>query len=68
MPLAGTINNSHPTMRDLVENLIIAEPPIGIAHIDLREHVFQRFIIRSIGSQTPTEQTIQTKAACNAQC
>ena len=45
-------------MPDLVENLIVAEPAIGIAHIDLKEHVFQRFIIRSIGSQTPTEQTI----------
>jgi hypothetical protein len=46
--------------------LIIAKPPIGIAHIDLSEHIFQRFIIRSIGSQTSTEQTIQTKAASNA--
>jgi hypothetical protein len=68
MPLAGTINNSHPAMPDLVENLIIAEAPIGIAHIDLSEHLFQRFIIRSIGSQTPIEQTIQTKAASDAQC
>ncbi len=55
-------------MPDLIENLIIAQPPIGIAHIDLREHVFERFIIRSIGSQTPTEQTIQTKAASHARC
>ena len=66
MPLAGTINNPHAAMPDLVENLIIADPPIGIAHIDLSEHIFQRFIIRSIGSQTSTEQTIQTKAASNA--
>jgi hypothetical protein len=68
MPLAGTINNSHPAMPDLVENLIITEAPIGIAYVDLSEHVFQRFIIRSIGSQTQTEQTIQTKAASNARC
>jgi hypothetical protein len=55
-------------MPDLVENLIITQPPIGIAHIDLIEHVLQRFIIRSVGSQTPIEQAIQTKAASDARC
>ena len=66
MPLAGAINNSHAAMPDLVEHLIIANTPIGIAHIDLSEHIFQRFIIGSIGSKTSMEQTIQTKAASNA--
>jgi hypothetical protein len=66
MPLAGTINNSHPTTPDLVENLIITEAPIGIAHIDFSERVVQRFIIRTIGSQAQTKQTIQTKTASNA--
>ncbi len=53
-------------MPDLFENLIIAQPPIGIAHINFSQHVFQRFIIRSIRSQTPIEQTIQAKATSDA--
>jgi hypothetical protein len=35
--LAGTINNSHPAMADFFKNLIIAQSPVGIAHIDRSE-------------------------------
>src|SRR5581483_3557199 len=68
MPLPGAINDSHPAMPDLFENLIITQPPIGIADIDFSQHVFQRFTIGSISSQTSIEQTIQTKTASNARC
>jgi hypothetical protein len=55
-------------MPDLFENLIITQPPIGVTHIDFSEQVLQRFIIRSMSSQTLMEQTIQTKTAYDTRC
>jgi len=66
MPLPGAINNPHPATPDLFQNLIIAQPPIGIADIDFSKHVLQRFAVVSISAETATEQTSQTKTSPDA--
>jgi hypothetical protein len=44
MPLPRPINEPHPAAPYFFQNLIIAHPPIGIAHIEFAEHVIKRFI------------------------
>src|SRR5882724_4345525 len=68
MPLPGAINNPHPATPDLFENLIIAQSPIGIAHVDFSEHVLQRFSVVSVSAKTTVEQTTQTKTPRHARC
>ena len=68
VPLTRAINNAHPAAADLFEDLIVAKSPIGITHIDLAEHVFERFRIASVTSQTFIQQTVQTETARDTRC
>ena len=62
---ARAIDDAHPAAPDLVQNLIVAEPPIGDrAHRSQTASVFQRFIIRSIGPDPDRADTTQAKAPC----
>ena len=66
MAFPGAINNPDPATPDLFDNLIITQPPIGIAHVDFSEHVLERFLVASISAQTLMQQTGQTETAPHA--
>ena len=66
--LAGAINDAHSATADLFEDLIIAQPPTGVAHIDSSQFVFKHFIVAGISVQTLMEQTRQTKTASDPRC
>ena len=65
VPLPRAINDAHAAAPDLFENLVITQPPIGVAHIDSSEHVLERFMVASISAQTLIQQTGQTETAPN---
>ena len=48
MPLSRPINNAHPAASDFFENLIIAQPPIGVVHINFAQQVIQRLSVLAI--------------------
>src|SRR5206468_122748 len=66
--LASAINNAHPAAADLFEDLIVAKSPIGVTHIDLPEHVLERFRIASIIAKTFMQQTGQTETTRDTGC
>jgi hypothetical protein len=61
--LPRAIDDAHPSPSDFLEDLIIAEPPLAVADIDVGEHLIERFGAVGIGFQTALEQAIQTGAA-----
>jgi hypothetical protein len=61
--LAGTINDAHTATPDLLEDLIISQPPTGVAHIDSSEFVSKHFVVASLSVQPLMEQTRQTETA-----
>src|ERR671918_2712055 len=69
MPLPGTINDAHSAASDFFQDLIFAQPPIGVAHFNFTEHVLERFICltRAVGvPHALREQTPQTKSRSDA--
>src|SRR5207247_1166083 len=68
MPLARAINDTHSTAPDFFQNLIIAQSPVGIAHIDFSKHILKRFTVMAVGAQTLREQTAQAKSPPHAPC
>jgi hypothetical protein len=61
--LPCAIDDAHSAPPNFLEDLIIAEPPLGVADIDFGEHLIQRFGGVGIGFQTALEQAIQTETA-----
>src|SRR5262249_55931425 len=66
--LARAINDAHTATPDFLQDLIVANAPISIAHIDLIEHRLQRFRGLSIAAERALQHTIQTKPAPYARC
>ena len=58
MPLTCAINNAHSAAPDLIEDLIIAQSPIGVAHIHFIEHAFQTIVVVSLGAEAAIEQAV----------
>src|SRR5439155_655431 len=64
------------TARDLFQNLIIAQSPAGVAHVDFTEYILERFcgvalavltcLRRCFLRQALREQTAQTKSPLDA--
>src|SRR6267143_3259419 len=68
MPLPRSIDNPHPATPDFFQNLVITEPPIGVAHLDFIEDALERFVILSLGAQTSIQQAVQAQTAANPRC
>ena len=45
--LARTINHAHAAAPDLVENLVIAQAPLLVRHVDFTEHAFESSLATS---------------------
>src|SRR5579885_1791184 len=43
MPLTRSINDAHAAAADFLQDLIIADVPVGILHIDFAEQIVERF-------------------------
>jgi hypothetical protein len=63
MALACAVDDAHSASPYFLEDLIIAEAPLGIADVYGSEHLIERLGAVSIGFQTALEQAIQTEAA-----
>src|SRR5438094_1848493 len=68
MTLARAINDAHPAASDFLQDLIIANPPIGIAHVDVIENLFERLRGLSFAAEGAAEHAIQAKPAPYARC
>src|SRR5205814_1744845 len=65
---ARAINDAHPAASDFLQDLIIANPPIGIAHVDVIENLFERLRGLSFAAEGAAEHAIQAKPAPYARC
>jgi hypothetical protein len=76
VPLPRAINNAHPATPDFFQNLIITQPPIGVAQVDFTERILERFYIVAVARltylrrgflrQALREQTAQAKSPFDA--
>ncbi len=66
--LARAINNTHAAASDFFQNLIIRDAPIGIAHVDLVEHLLECLRRFHSGVESEAEHAMQAKAASQARC
>src|SRR5438046_9048137 len=76
VPLPRAINHAHPAAPDLFQNLIIAQPPVGVAHVDFTKYILQRFSVlalavltclrRRLLRQALRKQTTQSKSPFDA--
>jgi hypothetical protein len=67
MALASAINYAHSAAPDFFQDLIIPDPPIGIADVDFIEHFLESFRTLDV-REGALQQTIQTKTAPNTRC
>src|SRR5213592_47310 len=68
MSLTCPINDAHAAAPDFFQDLIITNPPVGIADINVIENSLQRLGSFSFAPETAAKQTIQTKPAPDARC
>ena len=76
MPLPRAINHAHPATADLFQNLIIAQPPVGVAYVNFTEHILERLGVAALAvlicvrgdflRQALRKQTAQTKSTFDA--
>jgi len=76
VPLPRAINHAHPATPDLFQNLIIAQPPVSVAHVNFTEHMLKRLCVvalavltylrRGFLRQALREQTAQAKSPFDA--
>ena len=58
MSLTRPINDAHAAAADFFKDLIIANPPVGVADINLIEHVLQALGSFSFAAETAAKQAI----------
>src|SRR6266404_3122948 len=68
MSLACAINHAHAATPDFFQDLIITNPPIGVANIDFIENRLQRLGGIRFAPETAAQQTSQTKPASHPRC
>src|SRR5207247_2508440 len=66
MSLTCPINDAHAAVGNFLQDLIIADPPIGVVDIDLIENSLQRLGSFSFAPEAAAKQTIQTRPAPDA--
>src|SRR4029077_17892313 len=76
MSLSRPINDAHPATPDLLQNLVIAYSPIGVAHLDFTKCILQRLSVLALAvltclrrrflRQALREQTAEAKSSFDA--
>jgi hypothetical protein len=74
--LPRAINNAHPATPDFFQNLIIAQFPVSVPHLNFAKYILERFCIRALAvlsylrggflRKALREQTAQAKSAFDA--
>src|SRR6202008_1647554 len=68
MTLARAIDDAHSTAPDFFQDLIVANPPIGIAHVDYMENLLKCLRGFRFAVDSAMEHAIQAKPTSHARC
>jgi hypothetical protein len=66
--LARAINDAHTASSDFLQDLIIADAPISIAHVDFVEHLLQSLRCLGFDIEAAKEHAMQAKATSYQRC